>query len=381
MNPTFNNTAAMDKAVLRRYLDLPQPANKVMATYIWIDGSGENVRAKTRTLDEEPKSPKDLPWWNFDGSSTGQAEGSNSDIYLKPVAIYKDPFMLGSNKLVMCETYKYNKEPTATNKRLSCEEAMNAAREERPWFGLEQEYTLLDRDGWPFGWPKGGFPHPQGPYYCGVGACQALGRDIVEAHYKACLYSGINISGTNAEVMPAQWEYQVGPCEGIDGGDQLWMSRYLLLRIAEEFGVQVSFNPKPIPGDWNGAGCHTNFSTLAMREPNGIEAIDEAITRLKCRHKTHIAMYGKGNERRLTGRHETASINQFNAGIANRGASIRIPRQVGEDRCGYLEDRRPASNCDPYAVTDIIIRTVCLGEKDSEEQQALSAKKSISDRD
>ena len=148
---------------------------------------------------------------------------------------------------------------------------MRAAADQHPWFGLEQEYTFLDRDGWPFGWPKGGFPHPQGPYYCGVGATQALGRDIVEAHYKACLYAGINISGTNAEVMPAQWEYQVGPSEGIDAGDQLWVSRYLLVRIAEEFGVRVSFDPKPIPGDWNGAGCHTNFSTVKMREPNGIE--------------------------------------------------------------------------------------------------------------
>ena len=271
MNPVFSNTGAMDKQVLRRYLELPQPDDKVMATYIWIDGTGENLRAKTRTLDSEPKSPKELPWWNFDGSSTGQAEGSNSDIYLKPVAIYSDPFMLGKNKLVMCETYKYNKEPTASNKRLQCEEAMTAAADQHPWFGLEQEYTLLDRDGWPFGWPKGGFPHPQGPYYCGVGACEALGRDIVEAHYKACLYAGINISGTNAEVMPAQWEFQVGPCEGISAGDQLWIARYLLVRIAEEFGVQVSFDPKPIPGDWNGAGCHTNFSTEAMRLPNGIE--------------------------------------------------------------------------------------------------------------
>ncbi|CAF4246743.1 unnamed protein product [Adineta steineri] len=336
-----------------------------MATYIWIDGTGENLRAKTRTVDQEPRSPNELSWWNFDGSSTGQAEGSNSDIYLKPVAIFKDPFMLGSNKLVMCETYTSDKEPTATNKRLSCERAMKAARNEHPWFGLEQEYTLLDRDGWPFGWPKGGFPHPQGPYYCGVGACQALGRDIVEAHYKACLYAGINVSGTNAESMPAQWEYQVGPCEGVEASDQLWVSRYLLLRIAEEFGVEVSFDPKPMGGDWNGAGCHANFSTKIMREPNGIVAINDAIKLLEARHNTHIQRYGKHNERRLTGRHETANINEFNVGIGNRCTSIRIPRQVDDEKCGYLEDRRPASNCDPYDVTDIIVRTICLGEKDS----------------
>ncbi|CAF1263354.1 unnamed protein product [Rotaria sordida] len=356
--------AIMNKALLTRYLALPQPDTKVIATYIWVDGTGENLRAKTRTLDQEPQSPEEIPWWHFSGVSTGQAEDSNSDTYLKPIAIFKDPFMLGQNILVMCETCKYSKEPAATNKRFKCVEAMKAAYDQHPWFGLEQEYTLLDRDGWPFGWPKGGFPHPQGPYYCGVGASQALGRHVVEAHYRACLYAGISIGGTNAEVMPAQWEYQVGPCEGVDASDQLWMSRYLLLRIAEEFGIQVSFDPKPIPGDWNGAGCHTNFSTLAMRQPNGIEAIDKAIKALELRHETHIRCYGRDNDRRLTGRHETANINQFKAGIANRGASIRIPRQVGEEKCGYLEDRRPASNCDPYAVTDILVRTVCLSEKD-----------------
>ena len=112
MASVASTPSLLNKAVLRRYLDLPQPENKVMATYIWIDGTGENLRAKTRTLDSEPKSPKELPWWNFDGSSTGQAEGSNSDIYLKPVAIYQDPFMLGKNRLVMCETYNYKREPT-----------------------------------------------------------------------------------------------------------------------------------------------------------------------------------------------------------------------------------------------------------------------------
>jgi len=243
---------------------------------------------------------------------------------------------------------------------------MERAKDQHPWFGMEQEYTLFDTDGHPLGWPKNGFPGPQGPYYCGVGANRVYGRDVIEAHYRTMLYSGINCSGTNAEVMPAQWEFQVGPNEGITMGDELWIARFLLHRVAEEFNVVVSLNPKPIDGDWNGAGCHTNFSTQAMREENGIEAINAAIQKLSQQHVRHIKHYdphdGKDNERRLTGRHETASIHDFSAGLANRGASIRIPRQVGEEKRGYLEDRRPASNADPYSVNEVMVRTICLDE-------------------
>lgn len=357
---------ATNKTVYDRYMKLPIDDKISQLTYIWIDGTGEYLRSKTRTHYNIPTNPEELPIWNYDGSSTYQAEGSNSDVYLYPVALYKDPFLEGNNRLVLCDTYKYNKKATETNHRASCLDAMTKAKDQRPWFGMEQEYSILDRDLHPFGWPKSGFPGPQGPYYCGVGANKVFARDVIESHYKACLYSGIKICGTNAEVMPAQWEYQVGPSEGISMGDELWVSRYILHRVAEEFGVVISLDPKPIPGDWNGAGCHTNFSTKAMREENGIIDIEKAIDRLSRHHLRHIKAYdpreGKDNERRLTGHHETSSIHDFSAGVANRGCSIRIPRSVAEERKGYLEDRRPSSNCDPYRVTEVIVRTVCLEE-------------------
>merc|ERR1711884_871065 len=356
-----------NKNVIDKFLRLDLGGTeKTQCMYVWIDGTGEYLRAKTRTVNFVPKEPKELPIWNYDGSSTGQAEGSNSDVYLYPCAIYRDPFRLGNHKLVLCKTYKHNKMPHETNHRKQCNEVMERAKDQKPWFGIEQEYTLLDQDQHPFGWPKNGFPGPQGPYYCGVGADKVYGRDIVEAHYRACLYAGIRVSGTNAEVMPAQCEYQVGPTEGIDMGDDLWISRYLLCRVAEDFGVVVTFDPKPMSGDWNGAGAHCNFSTEPMRKPGGMTAIEAAIDNLSRHHKRHIMAYdpneGKDNERRLTGLHETSSIHDFSAGVANRGSSIRIPRDVAEKGYGYLEDRRPSSNCDPYSVTGVIVRTVCLNE-------------------
>uniref|UniRef100_A0A8C6NQP0 Glutamine synthetase n=1 Tax=Nothobranchius furzeri TaxID=105023 RepID=A0A8C6NQP0_NOTFU len=328
-------SSKLSKSIKQQYMDLPQ-GEKVQAMYIWIDGTGEGLRCKTRTLDREPKTIEDLPEWNFDGSSTYQSEGSNSDMFLIPAAMFRDPFRRDPNKLVLCEVLKYNRKPAETNLRYSCKQIMSMVEDHHPWFGMEQEYTILGTDGHPFGWPSNGFPGPQGPYYCGVGADKAYGRDIAEAHYRACLYAGVHVGGSNAEVMPAQWEFQVGPCEG----------------------------------NWNGAGCHTNFSTKMMREEDGLKVIEDSIERLGKRHMYHIRAYdpkgGLDNARRLTGHHETSNISEFSAGVANRGASIRIPRLVGQEKKGYFEDRRPSANCDPYAVTQALVRT-CLLKEDGDE--------------
>ncbi|CAN0024675.1 unnamed protein product [Heterosigma akashiwo] len=359
-NPIFTQKTTLNMAILDSFQTLEQNG-KIMAEYIWIGGTGADIRSKTKTLDFVPTSPSQLPDWNFDGSSTGQAPGEDSEVIIKPKAIFPDPFRRHGNILVMCDCYKPNGEPIFNNTRAKCAEIMERAKDLKPWFGIEQEYTLFEADGvTPFGWPKSGYPLPQGPYYCSNGTENAFGRPIVEAHYKACLYAGINISGINAEVMPGQWEYQVGPSEGIDSGDHMWVSRYLLTRVCEDFGVIVSYDPKPIPGDWNGAGCHTNFSTEPMRRPGGFAVIEDALKKLGEKHAEHIAAYGEGNERRLTGKHETASINQFSYGVANRGCSCRIPRTTEADGYGYFEDRRPASNMDPYVVTGKIVETCCL---------------------
>jgi len=339
---------------------------KVIAEYVWIGGAettgGFDIRSKPKTLDSKPTSCSELPIWNYDGSSTGQAPGADSEVLLRPVAIFDDPFRGGDNVLVLCETLTPAMEPIPTNTRAAAKAIFDQKLDEKPWFGIEQEYTLYELDKkTPLGWPVGGFPGPQGPYYCSAGADVSFGRNVMDDHYKACLYAGITIAGTNAEVMPGQWEYQIGPCVGIDSGDHMWMSRYLMIRVCELLGVNVTFDPKPMAGDWNGAGCHTNYSTEKMRNAGGYTEIISAIEKLKVKHSEHIAAYGEGNERRLTGAHETAPITEFSYGVANRGASVRIPRTAEASGCGYFEDRRPASNMDPYVVTSKIFKTTVLG--------------------
>ena len=340
------------------------------AEYIWIDGADPSprLRSKTRILDlpENPK-PSDFSSWNYDGSSTYQAPGKDSDLGLQPVCVVPDPLRGKGNYLVLCEVLDPEGAPHSSNNRARLQDVLKkGGTEHEPWIGFEQEYVLYQgRD--LLGWPQGAFLAPQGPYYCGVGPQQVFGRDFVEAHTRACLDAGLMIHGTNAEVLPAQWEYQIGPRgmkedvnDPLSICDQHWIARWLLWRIGENFHVEPSLENKPVKGDWNGSGQHANFSTRDMRDPRkGMKAIEEAIAVLAQTHSEHIAVYGSGLEERLTGLHETCGIHEFRHGIAHRGASIRIPRQVYEKRYGYIEDRRPGANADPYLVATALVKTIC----------------------
>ena len=328
--------------------------------YIWLDGYTPvaNLRSKTKIIDFDffHGDPNVLPDWSFDGSSTQQAEGHSSDCILRPCRVYKDSARV-NGFLVVCEVRNPDGTPHVSNHR--------AAINDDPdfWFGFEQEYVLLGEDKIPLGFPKQGYPRPQGPYYCAVGAENVAGRQIVEEHLDICLEAGLDITGVNAEVMLGQWEYQVLGKGGKQAGDDLVASRYLLFRTAEQYGVEVEFHPKPIKGDWNGSGMHANFSNEAMRKEGGKDLFMAICEKMGKRHKEHIAVYGAHNDQRLTGLHETQSIHQFSYGVSDRGASIRIPISVSQTWKGYLEDRRPASNADPYKVVGRIIDTVNEAEE------------------
>jgi len=326
----------------------------IRAEYIWIDGNKptQKLRSKTKIIEKGAEPPI----WGFDGSSTNQAPGDNSDCVLKPVKVVPDPIRGGDNILVMSEVLLPDMSPHPTNTRSLLTPVAERYADHEAWFGMEQEYTFF-REGRVFGFPQFGYPAPQGGYYCGIGADEIYGRPVVEGHMQACLDAGLSLSGINAEVMIGQWEFQVGPLGPIDVGDELWLARWLLYRVAEDHDVAATLDPKPVKGDWNGAGCHTNFSTKQMRESyDAIVAGAEALGR---RHDLHIENYGADIDHRLTGLHETAPWTHFSYGVSDRGASVRIPWQAAVDGKGYLEDRRPNANCDPYTVARLMLETIC----------------------
>jgi len=348
----------------------------VKLEYVWLDGyqPESNLRSKTKVWDFDPArypkyntlrqngpSPEELPIWSFDGSSTRQAEGNYSDCLLKPVRVVVDP-QRDKAFLVMCEVLNSDGTPHESNKRhliptntynINEEFEVNQGNKDF-WFGFEQEYTLI-KDGKPLGFPKDGNPDPQGMYYCSVGVRNVNGRKIAEKHLDVCLGAGLKITGINAEVLLGQWEYQLFGKGPQRASDDLWLSRYFLQRICEEYSVHVEFHPKPVEGDWNGSGLHTNFSNKEMRELGSEEYFKDICENLKELHSEFIDDYGSSNELRLTGDYETADINTFSYGVSDRGSSIRIPVGVVNDGWkGYLEDRRPASNADPYKITKLL---------------------------
>lgn len=317
--------------------------------YVWLDGYKPEPFLRSKVKVTRETTPPD---WSFDGSSTQQAEGGSSDCLLLPVTEYTNP--LYGDKLVMCQVQTGEHETHPTNTRAAAAEVAS----DEWWFGFEQEYFLTNPDGTILGWEDGIPEKPQGEYYCGVGAANVKGRDISEAHLEACLEAGIELTGTNAEVALGQWEYQcLG--KGIKAGDDLWMSRYLLHKVAEDFDVSVNIHPKPQSGDWNGSGMHTNFSNKEMRENGTEELYSTMCDKLGEVHQDAIANYGSDNDQRLTGLHETQKITDFSYGVSDRGASIRIPIYTVEHNWnGYLEDRRPASNADPYKIIAHIVGTL-----------------------
>jgi glutamine synthetase len=359
---------------------------KIFLEYVWLDGyKPANLRSKTKVIDKhhlfslEGESElseitlESLEEWSFDGSSTKQAEGTDSDCLLKPVYMCDDPFRGAPHKLVMCEVLNADGSPHETNTRHLLKERYpdeeSHDKKDLPWFGWEQEYTLMwkpqgsrfkDGEGYPLGYEPDNKPRKQGEYYCGVGNRNVIGREVADDHLNRCVSVGLDVSGINAEVLVGQWEYQIGPVTPVNGSDQLWISRYILSRVAEEHGVGISYHPKPVSGDWNGSGCHVNFSTPEMRVEGGQEVIEEMCEKMDDLRDDHMRVYGEFNEKRLTGDHETSKITEYSWGYSDRGKSIRIPVSVRRTGKGYLEDRRPSSNCDPYKVSQRMIETAYL---------------------
>lgn len=331
---------------------------KCKLEYIWLDGykPTQSLRSKTKIVTDFSGNLGDAEMWSFDGSSTEQAPGGSSDCLLKPVFVCPDP-QRKNGFLVMCEVLNADGTAHESNGRATIDDDDNDF-----WFGFEQEYFLWDvAIDKPLGFPAEGFPkRPQGPYYCSVGAMNAFGRHIVEEHLDACLDAGLNVEGINAEVATGQWEFQIFAKGAAEAGDQIWVARYLLERIGEKYNVAINWHCKPLGDtDWNGSGMHANFSNTALRTAGNKEVYDAICQSFAPVVAEHIAVYGADNHMRLTGKHETQSIDQFSYGVSDRGASIRIPiATVERGWKGWLEDRRPNSAADPYKVASRIIKTV-----------------------
>lgn len=328
--------------------------------YLWLDGKN-TIRSKTKVTDLNYNTINEVPNWNYDGSSTYQASTESSEVFLYPIKLYKNPFVK-NGYFVICKT----SDPLCS---VSIAESILTNTSDQPMFGLEQEFFIIDNTtGKPLGWPINGEPKAQGDYYCSVGASCAFGRNYLDECMEKLLEMNIPITGMNYEVAPGQAEFQV--CGfGMEACHGMLMLRYVLARIGEKYNYSIEYDPKPILGNWNGSGCHVNFSTSSMREDNGYEIIKKCMEYLQENHVNDLKLYGKNNEKRLTGKHETSSMYKFTYGVANRSSSVRIPTQTALDNKGYFEDRRPAANIDPYLVCANLYNVCCLNHKSLSENE------------
>jgi len=358
----------MSNITLRNYYETLDDRGKVLATYIWIDSTQEQLRQKTATLDSFPSDVSELKIWNFDGSSTGQASGNYSDVLLRPVAFFRDPFRRGNHILVFCECLREDGNPHPNDARRPLAQTIESCQEKDPLFVLEQQYTMLDLKHRPLGWPQpSGFPSATGDSYCGIGADRSFGRDIAEAHISACLFAGVKIEGMRGGLMPGQWAFRIGPGSGVEVADHLWVARFILHQVAEQFGVVISIHPNPV------AKISTSFlpvylATKEIREEKGLKAAEEAAKRLRETHESYQEIFRREQGREFSIEFSRELSRDFSRDLSRDFSRADLdPRDLVRARevpeswgSKYLEDGRPASNCDPYVLIQKIAETVCF---------------------
>ena len=329
--------------------------------YVWVDGlESPLVRSKTKiitaSINDAGETEVAIPEWNFDGSSTNQAATSDSERILQPQRVYQ---LSDKHYAVLCEVCLPDKDrtPHESNYRAKLRESTSDASGAGSdlWLGFEQEF-FITKKGVNVLWPKEGEPPHDTRYYCSSGA-PIKHRRLIREFANLCNTVGISVVGYNTEVSPGQWEYQVFAKDPLKAADDLWMSRYLLQLSAETYDLGISWHPKPHEG-WNGSGCHVNFSTSEMREVGGKPVFDRILRKAEDNHSTDMESFGALNKYRMTGNHETSSYETFSSNIASRSVSMRIPHDTAESWRGYVEDRRPASNCDPYRVSSCVLEYV-----------------------
>ena len=361
----------------------------VKLEYIWLDHFGE-IRSKTKIYTEAFVGPEDLPVWDtINFHSPDQGLGIEFMVLLKPVAIYPDPFRGGNHQIVLTEVLNLDNTPHYSNHRALAVEVEEKAKDHEPQFGIEQEYmifsttvatregtqnkkTFIEKKRVPYGWAGHDDPREDEQTriyisYLSVGKGILYGRDLAEEHLDHCLHAGLKIHGINAEANPSQWEYQIGVCGPVEMADHLTVSRYILHRLSEKYNASISLQPKPYKGDhYFGSGLHTNFSTKKMREgadgKKGIQFVEEACEKL-CDpelHQKHMDVYGDNKERLDGTGLVVGSKDKCTWGKADKKTSLNITVPTIVKEKGYFEDRRPASNADPYRIAARMVQSVCL---------------------